>query len=250
MPIVKAITFDCWRTLLEATDNKEIENYRLENLLKTLHRMGYVQVSETQLQEVIIKRRREVASVQKELGKDIPPIQQINNILMDLNITISSREDSFFIELIKYYSYAPLHFHVPAITFAAELINRLSKTYKIALICNTGVTPGKIVRILLERANIPVDKFDYMFFSDEHGISKPNKEVFNIIAHKLNVSEENILHVGDDFDTDVTGAMNAGMHAVWLSQQKPNTNSNIFTINNLHSLMSIVEKINRRGVNI
>ena len=53
----------------------------------------------------------------------------------------------------------------------------------------------------------------------ECGIAKPDVRIFHVAAAQLNLSPESILHLGDDANTDVIGALNAGMQAAWINTQ-------------------------------
>lgn len=237
MKKIKAISFDCWRTLLEATDTDEIENYRTTNILKILHKNGYDFINYIDLQERILKIRTHLGLIQKKFGLDISPQKQLQSIVSSLGI--SPVDKNMFEELYGYYAYAPLQFKIRPTQNAENVLKILSNHYKIILICNTGVTPGYIIRELLNKANIDTEIFDYLFFSDEHGISKPNDGVFKFVAKKIDTPIESILHVGDDFDTDVIGAINAGMQAIWYTKEGMDNRRSTFRINDLSYLLKI-----------
>jgi putative hydrolase of the HAD superfamily len=86
----------------------------------------------------------------------------------------------------------------------------------IGIVCNTGLTPGIGLRKFLAKEGVG-DYFDLMLFSDEAGVRKPNPEIFQIAARKLQVKPCNIVHVGDNLKSDVWGAQNAGFKAIFLA---------------------------------
>ncbi len=88
----------------------------------------------------------------------------------------------------------------------------------IGLICNTGHTPGFGIRKFLEKEGV-AEYFDLMLFSDEIGIRKPNPKIFQIAAKNLNVKPHEVVHVGDNLKSDVWGAKNAGLKAIYLSTE-------------------------------
>jgi putative hydrolase of the HAD superfamily len=92
-----------------------------------------------------------------------------------------------------------------------------SRGYKIGLISNTGRSPGEALRQLLQTYGI-LRFFNATVFSNELGVRKPNQRIFNEAARLLGAEPANIVHVGDDPTTDITGAKNAGMHAILLDQ--------------------------------
>lgn len=50
------------------------------------------------------------------------------------------------------------------------------------------------------------------------GIAKPDRRIFDITARALGVANEEVLHIGDDFELDVQGALAAGMQAYYVSR--------------------------------
>ncbi|MEG1734740.1 MAG: HAD-IA family hydrolase [Comamonas sp.] len=50
------------------------------------------------------------------------------------------------------------------------------------------------------------------------GMAKPDVRFFHAAAEAAGVAPEHVLHIGDDAELDARGAMDAGMHAVWLNR--------------------------------
>ncbi len=50
------------------------------------------------------------------------------------------------------------------------------------------------------------------------GMAKPETRFFQAAADAAGVAPEHVLHIGDDAELDARGAMDAGMHAVWLNR--------------------------------
>ena len=59
-----------------------------------------------------------------------------------------------------------------------------------------------------------LEPFSYLFFSNEHGMSKPDPRVFKHTLAQLGVRAGEAAHVGDMQRTDIAGAQAAGMMAV------------------------------------
>ena len=100
----------------------------------------------------------------------------------------------------------------------AETLPRLSEKYKLAVICNTGISPGKILREIMQADDI-FRWFECLTFSDEVKWAKPNVKIFNYTLENLHVKNHEAAHIGDDIKTDVSGAKLAGMKAIWLASQ-------------------------------
>lgn len=50
------------------------------------------------------------------------------------------------------------------------------------------------------------------------GVGKPDARIFEAAARHLGVPLHNILHVGDDANLDVIGALNVGMQTAWINR--------------------------------
>lgn len=53
----------------------------------------------------------------------------------------------------------------------------------------------------------------------EMGVAKPDVRIFEAAARAAGVATEAVLHIGDDAHLDCTGALAAGMQAVWVNRQ-------------------------------
>jgi putative hydrolase of the HAD superfamily len=99
---------------------------------------------------------------------------------------------------------------------AAEILADLGgRGVRLALICNTGRTPGTMLRIVLARLGLS-GFLSVLTFSDEVGLRKPHPEIFLRTLAALGVSPSDAVHVGDDVTTDIAGARKVGMRAVHL----------------------------------
>jgi putative hydrolase of the HAD superfamily len=96
---------------------------------------------------------------------------------------------------------------------AVYALPELEERYRLAVICDTGYSPGSVLRQLLERHGM-LEAFDYLYFSNEHGMSKPDVRVFRHTLAQLDVRPAEAAHVGDIQRTDIAGAQAAGMSAV------------------------------------
>lgn len=80
-----------------------------------------------------------------------------------------------------------------------------------ALICDTGFTPGRHVRVFLEEHGFDLDHY---FFSDEVGSPKPYQPIFQAALEATGAEPSQAVHIGDLRRTDVAGARAAGMATI------------------------------------
>ncbi|MCA1833665.1 MAG: HAD family hydrolase [Actinomycetota bacterium] len=84
---------------------------------------------------------------------------------------------------------------------------------KIGIVCDVGFTPSRILRAFLEARGL-LRNFDSWAFSDDVGVYKPARKIFEHALTPLGVAPEHAAHVGDLRRTDITGARAMGMTAV------------------------------------
>jgi YjjG family noncanonical pyrimidine nucleotidase len=96
---------------------------------------------------------------------------------------------------------------------AMELLKSLKKKYKIGIITNNIVEEqvrklkeGKIEHLV-----------DVMLTSEEAGVTKPHPEIFNRLLQKLNVTADEVVMVGDYWNSDIIGAHALGIKCIWIN---------------------------------
>lgn len=62
--------------------------------------------------------------------------------------------------------------------------------------------------------------FDTHLSAATFGHAKPDARIFLEAAKSVGVQPEALLHVGDDFDLDVLGSLNAGLQAAWIVRKR------------------------------
>ncbi len=60
--------------------------------------------------------------------------------------------------------------------------------------------------------------FDFHISAIEAGAAKPDAAIFRLACERLGMEPQAVAHVGDDPDTDIWGAAQAGMKTVWVNR--------------------------------
>jgi putative hydrolase of the HAD superfamily len=60
--------------------------------------------------------------------------------------------------------------------------------------------------------------FDAVVISGEIGVAKPDAAIFEAALARVNVTTNDVWHVGDSLSTDIAGAIAAGIKSVWLNR--------------------------------
>lgn len=91
--------------------------------------------------------------------------------------------------------------------------------------------------------------FDFAFLAEDIGASKPHPDMFQAALEKADVPAKQIVHVGDDPDHDVRGALEMGMRAVWVNPKGkdwPGGERADEEIDDLQALPAAIERISSR----
>jgi len=233
----QAITFDLWETLI--ADSKALDKkravYRVERAHQILRRAGF-DVSRKDL-ELAHQAVWESCRIKWEKARDVSFNQQLR-MFLDLARPglAESLKPGALKGIEKAYSQAVLLYPPRMIKGADQVLQELRKEkYKIGLICNTGRTPGFILRELLTRYRL-LKYFDVTLFSDETIVRKPDAKIFRLALKALKCPAGSALHVGDDLKNDVQGALNIGMQVVWIEQAGQRAPANIKRIKSVAGL--------------
>ncbi|MGC9150786.1 MAG: YjjG family noncanonical pyrimidine nucleotidase [Microbacter sp.] len=124
---------------------------------------------------------------------------------------------------------------------AFETLRYLSKKYQLAIISN-GFEEVQYRKI--ERSGL-TDFFSNIFLSEKIGCHKPDPEFFNRVLTNLSASPNECLVIGDNFQTDIVGAMKAGIDQVFYNPEHLDERTDFpemptYTIDDLALLMNIL----------
>ena len=123
-------------------------------------------------------------------------------------------DDDQINELTREFEEASIQTGVDGVEGAQETLAALAAAnIRLGLVCDTGFTPGRVVRQLLDDNGL-LDHLEVLCFSDEVGVPKPGADIFDKALAELGVRPPEAVHVGDLRRTDIAGAQDVGMHAV------------------------------------
>lgn len=119
----------------------------------------------------------------------------------------------------------------------------LSQKGKYTLI---GVTNGTKIAQDKKLKLSGLDKiFDEVFISEVVGYEKPNKEFFDYVFKKLNITnKKEVLIIGDSLSSDIKGGVNAEIDTCWFNPNLTANSLNVpvtYEINNLNKLKEIIK---------
>ncbi len=100
----------------------------------------------------------------------------------------------------------------------------------LAELCRMGIRLGVISNFDRRLYDIVTDlhvrnAFEHMIISSEIGVRKPAARIFRVAAQRFNVELNEILHVGDEAETDFRGARAAGLDALLVDHRNESLSS-------------------------
>jgi putative hydrolase of the HAD superfamily len=237
---IRAVTFDLWGTLVQPRSYRE---FRLP-LLRAFLQANGVELEEAKLVEVYQAGFSHSTEVHRATGRRHVDVNEIVNHTIEL-VGLGGKCDYGLI--VKYYEEAVLNDPPKLNEGALETLESLSGRVKIGLISDSGTSPGRVMRRVLDDYDV-LRYFDVTVFSDEVGFCKPNEIMFRAALDGLKAMPEETLHVGDLIKNDVLGAKRAGMRTAWLKtvdESYPSEAAPDFIIGGLLEVVAIVKDLSR-----
>jgi len=234
--MIEAVTFDLWNTLFSNVSySTERFNYLIEKLESEA-----ILFNEEDLKKVFDKIFSFANWYRESLAsKHIYTASRFEEMLKQVNIQL---KPEIFDEIIMNFESTMLTIKPPLKNNVRETLENLVPDYKIGIISDTGITPGRIIRKVLEEYQL-LKFFEVTLFSDETGIYKPHLSVFQLALNKLGVKPQNVAHVGDLILTDIKGAKESNITSIWINDRNQSTPSDIvpdFEIYDLYEVVDIV----------
>lgn len=213
--MIRAIGFDLWETLI--TDTAELaktqEELRIAGVTSVLRETGHER-EDAEVRRAYHDLWTRCHELYWSNDLDIPTRRQIVHFLEALAIEPSSVPEDLLAKMDHAYAVPALEILPSAVDGAAETVRQLARDgYLVGVISNTGRTPGHILRSVLDRLGF-ADSIRAMVFSNEHGVCKPQRPIFDTLCAGLAIPPEDVVFVGDNLYCDVYGAQQCGMMGV------------------------------------
>jgi HAD superfamily hydrolase (TIGR01509 family) len=143
--------------------------------------------------------------------RDMDTAEQVEVLLRCLNIR---PEPELVASVADPYANAVLHVEPFVVDGALEALETVrDRGLRMALISNTGRTPGQAMRKVMKKFGL-LDFFEVTTFSNEAGYLKPHPAIFEQTLSRIGALPEHTVHVGDHDVLDVTGAKGYGMKCI------------------------------------
>jgi putative hydrolase of the HAD superfamily len=211
MPMIKAVTYDLWNTLVH---NRNYGEFRLPALKRILGENGY-SFEDSVVEDAYLGGFRHSARViRSENHRHVEPKEIVSEVLRLLGV-----EDSDLIDELALMYEDSIMCDPPKLKEGVFEALEYTKKYKVGLVSVTGVSPGRLVRGVMRGYGI-LDYFESLSFSDEVKWVKPNVKLYLHATEALGVAPKETVHVGDSMKGDIVGAIDAGMKVIWVKTKE------------------------------
>ncbi len=209
---IAAVTFDCWSTLIYEADWEIAHARRVAAVREAAIALGRP-TSEAEA-AAAYDQGWSLHSSQWRDGVSTGSPEIAPAALGALGL---SPDGAALASLVSHFQQSSHSGRVAEVPGARETLEGLARAgLRRALVCDTGLTPGFVVRRHLDAFGL-LSLLDVQVFSDEVGFPKPDPRTFRAALDPLGVEPRHAVHVGDLRRTDIAGARALGMASVRIS---------------------------------
>jgi HAD superfamily hydrolase (TIGR01509 family) len=241
---IRALLFDLWGTLIveqaEASARRSL--LRRESIASVLDDLGLSRADDEIEAACIaagsdLERFHESEADMSARARTILHMRHLDDSLPDrLDDAAWRRMDEAVL--------TPALTYPPAVMDGAATVLAEVKALRlpIALVSNAGMTPGFVLRRILEDRGL-LRHFDVLIFSDEVELAKPHPAIFAHALDELGVEASEAAFVGDQPILDVFGSRRAGLWTVQIGDLPPDGAEPHARINALAELVPALETL-------
>jgi HAD superfamily hydrolase (TIGR01549 family) len=215
---LRAILFDLFDTLVDLHMDRlpavEVGGRRIPSTLGALHRV-VSPWTRAPLDEFAAALRASDTQLYREYyaqGRELPTLLRFEVFCRDFGIGAAEAPD-----LLTRTHMAELRAQMRIVPHHARVLERLRRRWPLALVSNFSHRPT--AHEVLRDAGLEA-QLDPVVISEEVGIRKPRREIFEVALARLGLGPGDVVHVGDDLVADVAGAAALGMRSVWITRRK------------------------------
>ena len=209
MTRIRAVTLDLWGTLISDT-HSVAERRALRSEIISRHLGGGCLSTLEQIADAQTATWSWFQGIYEADWRTPTPAEILGHILE----LLGERLDAVaFDALATEFQKVSLRFPPDPLTGAVDAIEDLATRVPLAIISDTGFTPGSVIREIFKEIGLD-GPFRAMTFSDEHNRSKPHPSAFLRTLGELGVEPAEALHIGDTERTDIMGSRSVGMRSI------------------------------------
>ena len=119
---------------------------------------------------------------------------------------------------------------------AEELVRYLAAKYPLTVVTNGFV---EVQYEKFDKSGLR-DCFAYIVLSEEVGCQKPNPRIFEEALRMNGLQAEDVVMIGDSWNSDIQGAINAGIDQIWVTNADKANGDATYIVNSLEEVKDIL----------
>ena len=235
--MIKAIIFDFDQTLVDSADGFRLAEKQAQKKL-------FKDLAVTEWDEFLsaYRRLRKQFHEQSNLSRKALWEEVYWHYCRQCDLPVLEKWENDYWQTVKA--------HTVPFPEAQSVLHSLAGRYKLACITNTQAQAGSQKHRLVETPDLK-ECFETVIVAGEAGLPpKPDKGVFLACMEVLDVGGSQAVYVGDDWRTDICGAADAGLVAIWikhhlLRRSWPDVETSVPVITDLESLLNVESIVSR-----
>ena len=129
--------------------------------------------------------------------------------------------------------------HFSLLPGAEEIVRYLAEKYPLTIVTNGFV---EVQYEKFDKSGLR-DCFAHIVLSEEVGCQKPNPRIFEEALRMNGLQAEDVVMIGDSWNSDIQGAINAGIDQIWIRKSQdllPEGQSATYLVQSLSEVMEIL----------
>ncbi|MEJ2587091.1 MAG: HAD family hydrolase [Deltaproteobacteria bacterium] len=214
MEHIDAIGFDLFNTLIFAQDGALEE--ASARLMGSLRKNGF-KFDVNAFGQAYREAALHFIKSARKLGRETHNSLWISAALQNLGYPVQADDPRISRTVDAYFS--AFFDYCRLIPGTRRMLDTLSGPYRLGLLSNFTHAPAAegLIEYLGLRPFV-----EAVIISGEVGVRKPNPTIFDQLADALGVEKSRMIYVGDDPDSDIAGAAEAGIQPVWMTYVRDN----------------------------
>lgn len=230
---IKLLTFDLDDTLWPCMATIKRTEQRLHQWFSNFHPKITDQYSIKHLRE----KRLQIAKVHQHIAHDLTALRKKSFLELSIEMGYSASETEQFIDN-AFEFYISERNKVDLYDDVIPTLSALKPYYQLAAVSNGN---ADIIQVGLGHF------FKFSWSAAQAGRQKPHPIVFESLLKRENLTADEVIHIGDDPVTDIQGAQQLGIKAIWLNRNHLSWPDNIkapfIEINQLKQLPELIKSL-------
>ncbi|MFN3306501.1 MAG: HAD family hydrolase [Candidatus Kapaibacteriota bacterium] len=206
---IKVVTVDFWNTIFDSSNGIERNSLRQQKLKSTFEVLG-MEIPDADYEKAMQDAWEYFNRIWRSEMRTISSHDALSFFWNHFN---APKNEELLKDAVRTFEQSILIYPPKLVEGVREALETLSKKYKLAIVSDTGFSPGSVLRELLN-INGLLELFSSFSFSNETGIAKPHPNAFLKVLNELDCTPEKAVHIGDIEETDIQGAKNLNMYAI------------------------------------